>query len=58
VELNPAELRELARKVWGHLPPKLREELLQAGGEEFLPEYAAEIREYYRRLAKERAGTP
>lgn len=42
---------QLINDLWGHLPQRQREEILQPLGEEFLPEYAAEIEAYFRALA-------
>jgi hypothetical protein len=42
----------LVKDLWGKLPERQREELLQPLSEEFLPEYAAEIEEYFRVLAE------
>jgi hypothetical protein len=42
----------LVKDLWGRLPERQREELLQPLSEEFLPEYAAEIEEYFRVLAE------
>lgn len=41
---------------WGALPPKDREEALQAIGREFPPQYRQVIEQYFRRLAEEPAG--
>lgn len=45
-------LGALVKDLWGELPERQREELLQPLSEEFLPEYAAEIEEYFRALAE------
>ena len=56
---NEAELlamRNALKDVWGHLPPKLREQM-QSGSfafEQFLPKYEHLIEAYYTRLAEER----
>jgi hypothetical protein len=44
-------ISNLVKGLWGHLPERQRDELLQPLSEEFLPEYAAEIEEYFRVLA-------
>jgi len=61
-ESNPREARrdvvELARRqalineVWGHLPPSVRERLLNVGSEKLLPQYEELIRSYYEALAE------
>jgi hypothetical protein len=45
-------LEAVDKKVWGSLPPRQREQLLQLRGEEFLPQYQPLIEEYYRRLSE------
>ena len=42
---------ELVRDLWGHLPERQRQQILQPLSEEFLPKYAAEIEAYFRTLA-------
>lgn len=43
---------DLTKEVWGELPPQVREQLLNALPEKFLPAYETLIEEYYRRLAE------
>jgi hypothetical protein len=47
-------LQAMLKRVWGHLPPRLREQLQSGLGEEFLPKYEKLIEEYYQRLVEER----
>lgn len=47
--------REL-KAIWGHLPPKLREQLQSGLFEQFLPQYEQLIEAYYKRLAEESAS--
>jgi hypothetical protein len=47
-----AAIGNLVKDLWGRLPERQREELLQPLSEEFLPEYAPEIEEYFRVLAE------
>ena len=49
---GPQELTHLIRDVWGQLPERARERLLQSPPEEFLPKYEVLIEKYYRRLAE------
>lgn len=42
---------DLARDAWGHLPVRLRERILNAEGDEGLPEYDGLMRRYYESLA-------
>lgn len=43
---------ELIKQAWGHLPERMREQMLQGSGGEFLPEYRDELQQYFRRLAE------
>lgn len=43
---------DLIQDIWGHLPDRQREQILQPLREEFLPEYAPEIEAYFHALAK------
>ncbi len=42
---------ELVKDLWGHLPERQRQQILQPLSEDFLPKYATEIEEYFRALA-------
>lgn len=42
--------QDLLKHVWGHLPQRLRTQMLQNPNEKFLPMYEREIEEYFRRL--------
>ena len=44
----------LATAVWGHLPPKVREQMRSAFSETYLPEYDDLVRRYYEALATRR----
>ncbi|MEM6331687.1 MAG: hypothetical protein AAF790_15760, partial [Planctomycetota bacterium] len=46
---------ELMKEVWGRLPERLREQMLESSSGEFLPQYREEIERYFRRLAEEPA---
>lgn len=50
--------RQLNRKAWGHLPAVLREPVLNADFERFLPKYERLIERYFRRLAEESSDRP
>jgi hypothetical protein len=52
--VDPAEMQQLLKRVWGDLPERIREQVLQLPSEEFLPKYETLIEEYYRRLAEGR----
>tara|TARA_R110002072_G_scaffold302100_1_gene484002 strand:- start:204167 stop:204988 length:822 start_codon:yes stop_codon:yes gene_type:complete len=47
-----ARRRALIDEVWGHLPPAMRERLLNVGSEKLLPKYESLIRRYYEALAE------
>ena len=47
-----ARRRALINEVWGHLPPVMRERLLNVGSEKLLPKYEDQIRRYYEALAE------
>ncbi len=51
-EAQPTVMRE-DRREWGHLPPRLREELMQGLSEKFSPLYQSLTEAYYKRLAEE-----
>lgn len=46
-------LQRMLKQVWGHLPPKIRDQMQSGAIEEFLPKYERLIEEYYSRLAEE-----
>ena len=50
--------QQVAPLLWGHLPEKLREEMLSALGESFVPKYERLIEQYYRRLAEQPPSRP
>lgn len=47
-------MKQMLKEVWGHLPPKIREQMQAGSPEEFLPKYERLIEEYYKRLAEEK----
>jgi len=53
-----ADAKDVLRRVWGHLPEKLRDEMQASFSEQFLPKYQRLIEEYYQRLAEERPTAP
>lgn len=52
---DPAEMRNLMKDLWGHLPPRVREQMLQASMEQFLPKYELLIEQYFKRLLEQQA---
>lgn len=49
-EMN--RLKEMLKNVWGHLPEKVRDQMLQNATESFLPKYSEQIEEYFKRLVE------
>ena len=49
---------DLVKDLWGNLPQRQREEILQPLSEEFLPKYASEIEAYFRALADPQPREP
>lgn len=45
--------RDLAQSVWGHLPPRVQDELKRSFSERFVPRYEEAIRRYYEALARQ-----
>jgi hypothetical protein len=56
VDAQPAKASDLetsVERLWGHLPERSRQQMLQSFSEEFLPQYELEIEQYYRRLSED-----
>jgi hypothetical protein len=51
--IDKGEVNETVKALWGHLPERTREQMLQSFSDEFLPKYEIEIEQYYRRLSEE-----
>jgi hypothetical protein len=51
------QTKTLMKQLWGELPQRDREQMLQLPVEEFLPEYELLIEDYFRRLSEEK-GAP
>jgi hypothetical protein len=51
--LDQGDVERMVKDLWGHLPERSREQMIQSFSEEFLPEYELEIEEYYRRLSED-----
>jgi hypothetical protein len=55
--LNPnRQARELGPSDWGHLPPALRNQIIEAVKESYPPEYADLIELYFQNIAKGASG--
>jgi hypothetical protein len=48
---DKADIEELVKGLWGHLPERSREQMLQSFSDEFLPKYELEIEQYYESLS-------
>lgn len=48
---KPADPKSLQQGVWGHLPERIRQQMMSRMVEKFLPQYEASIEEYFRRLS-------
>ena len=44
---------QLVKEVWGHLPPKIVEQMTRQSVDKFLPKYEQLIEDYFRRLAED-----
>jgi hypothetical protein len=51
--VDKGEIDNTVKQLWGHLPERSREQMLQSFSDEFLPKYQAEIEQYYRRLSED-----
>lgn len=47
-----ARRKAMLNEIWGHLPPTMRERLMNASSEKLLPQYEDLIRRYYEALAE------
>jgi hypothetical protein len=47
------DVDELVKALWGQLPARSREQMVQSFSDEFLPKYELEIEQYYQRLSDE-----
>lgn len=56
--VDKGDIDELVKQLWGHLPERSREQMLQSFSDEFLPKYELEIEQYYRRLSEEQEESP
>ena len=48
------QIQTLMKRLWGELPQRDREQMLQYPVEQFLPEYEEMIEEYYKQLSREK----
>jgi hypothetical protein len=60
-ENEPLEIgvmEDLLKDVWGHLPERVRRQMLSGSGERVLPKYQKLIEQYYKRLAEDAEKYP
>ncbi len=55
-QLQSEERERLMRNVWGNLPEHVRQRLLNASDEKYLPRYETRIRDYFRSLSEEKSS--
>lgn len=48
------EMRSVLKQIWGELPQRQREQMLELPVEEFLPKYEMQLEEYFRRLSEDK----
>jgi hypothetical protein len=51
-----APTRDLVQEVWGHLPQRDRQQVINSAIESFIPKYEPLIREYFKRLSEATRG--
>lgn len=56
--VETADVQDVLRRFWGHLPEKMREQMQSSLGEQFLPKYERLIEDYYLRLAEDPRAAP
>jgi hypothetical protein len=57
-KVEAREFENLLKEVWGHLPERVRQQMLSGTSEEVLPKYQKLIEAYYKRLAEDAAQSP
>lgn len=50
-----AETQHQLKDIWGQLPERMREQMEQGFGEQFLPKYALQIEEYFKSLIRQQS---
>ncbi len=55
-KLRADRKRRLENDIWGHLPPALREQLLNTYGERMLPQYEEFVKKFYEALSEPARG--
>lgn len=57
-EEEAARKKKLEMDVWGHLPPHLRDQLLNTYGERMLPKYQQLVKQFYEVLSEQGSSPP
>ena len=50
-----SEMRAMVKQLWGELPDRDRQQMMQLPLEDFLPQYQWQIEEYFRRLSEDKS---
>jgi len=53
-QVDVEQVQAIIKELWGELPEREREQMLESPPEEFLPKYELLIEEYFRRLSEEK----
>ena len=53
IRIDIATRNQLITEIWGHLPPALRQQLLNIREEKYLPKYGDLVRQYFEALAEQ-----
>jgi len=53
IQIDIATRNQLINEIWGHLPPALRQRLLNIREEKYLPKYGDLVRQYFEALAEQ-----
>jgi len=54
--VDKGDAEGVVKALWGHLPERAREQMMQSFSAEFLPKYQLEIEQYYRKLGEEQGA--
>lgn len=57
-DASERDLEDVVKHLWGQLPEREREQMMQTFSDEFLPKYQSEIEQYYQRLSEENDAAP
>ena len=51
---DPGKLSDLIKDIWGELPARLRQQMMQSSAEQFVPKYELQIEEYFKTLSEKK----